>query len=187
MWGAFIGALVIYLFFPYQKAFKIALQNVMSNGRTAVSMEGVSVKAAGIHASRLLLRPVSTSGQTPPLEFTNVDISWNPLSLFTGKLAIRSTASVYDGLLRCGIDGIPFTGPANPNIVLRLEHVNLEKCPEGLFPWFKGISGSLDGIVRKETPLTRPDKQTGSFRFDLKGGEVKDLQPEEYASPLHTL
>ena len=48
--------------------------------------------------------------------------------------------------LRCGIDGIPFTGPANPNIVLRLEHVNLEKCPEGLFPWFKGISGSLDGM-----------------------------------------
>ena len=176
LWGVFVAALVIYLFFPYQKALKIALQNVVGGGKAAVAMEGVSMKRMGIGASRLLLQPASSTGQTVPFELTNVDISWNPLSLFRGKLAIKSTASVYDGILRCSIDGIPFTGPANPSILLRLEHINLGKCPEGALPWFKGISGILDGMMRKETPASRPDKQTGSFRFDLKGGEVKDLQ-----------
>jgi len=152
------------------------LQNVVGNSRTAVAIEGMNLKAMGIHASKLLLRPATGTGQTAPFELSNVDISWNPISLFKGKLAIKSKAVVYDGLLQCSIDGIPFTGPSNPNIVLRLEHINLGKCPEGVFPWFKGISGSLDGIIRKEAPLSRPDKQAGSFRLDLKGGEVKDLQ-----------
>ncbi len=176
LWGVFVAALVVYFLFPYEKAIKIALQNVVGTGRTAVAVEGWTKKTMGIGASRVLLRPIGATGQTAPFELTDVDISWNPLSLITGKLAIKSKARVYDGILRCSIDGIPFTGPANPNIVLWLEHINLGKCPEGTLPWFKGISGSLDGMVRKETPLSRPDKQTGSFRFNLNGGEVRDLQ-----------
>ena len=38
------------------------------------------------------------------------------------------------------------------------------------------MTGTLDGVIRKETPPGRPDKQTGSFRLNLKGGQVKDLQ-----------
>lgn len=176
LWGVFIAALVVYLFFPYQKALKIALQNVVGSGKTAVAMEGVNVKTMGVAASKLSLRPVGATGQTAPLVLTNVDISWNPFSLLKGKLAIKSKASVYDGSLFCTIDGISFTGPANPSIALRLDHVNLGKCPEGALPWFKGITGFLDGTVKKETPLSRPEKQAGSFRFNLKGGEVRDLQ-----------
>jgi type II secretion system protein N len=176
VWGVFIAALVVYLFFPYQKALKIALQNVVGNGRTAVAMEGVNVKTMGVAARKLLLRPVGATGQTTPFELTNVDISWNPLSLLRGKLAIKSMAKVYDGNLKCSIDGVSFTGAANPNVAVRLEHINLAKCPEGALPWFKGITGFLDGTIKKETPLSRPDKQTGSFQLLLKGGEVKDLQ-----------
>lgn len=177
LWGVFVAALVVYFFFPYQKALKIALQNVVGGGRTEVAMEGVTMKTMGVTASRLLLRPVGATAQTAPFELTHVDISWNPFSLLKGRLAIDSTASVYDGSLRCSIDGIPFTaGPANPNIAVRLEHINLGKCPEGALPWFKGISGSLDGTIKKETPLARPDKQVGTFRLTLQKGEVNEIQ-----------
>lgn len=176
VWGVFIAVLVVYLFFPYQKALKIALQNVVGNGKTAVAMEGVNVGTMGVTARKLLLRPVGATGQTAPFELTNVDISWNPFSLLRGKLAIRSTARVYDGNLKCNIDGVSFAGPANPNVAVRLEHIDLAKCPEGALPWFKGITGFLDGTIKKETPLSRPDKQTGFFQLHLKGGEVRDLQ-----------
>jgi type II secretion system protein N len=178
LWGLLVAALVVYLFFPYQKALKIALQNVVGGGKTAVAVEGVNVRTTGITASKLLLRPVGATGQTAPFELKNVDISWSPFSLFRGKIAINSKATVYDGSLWCRIDGVSFTGSANPNIALRLDRVNLGKCPEGTLPWFKGITGFLDGTLKKETPLARPDKQTGFFRFNLRGGEVKDLQPQ---------
>jgi len=50
------------------------------------------------------------------------------------------------------------------------------KCPQGVFPWFRGVTGTLDGIIRKDVPLATPDKQSGTFRFTLKNGEVRDLQ-----------
>ena len=176
LWGIFVAALVIYLFFPYQRTLRIALQNVAGNGKTAIALEGVSVRTMGLRASKLLLRPVTTSGQTAPFELSNIDIGWRPFSLFRGKLAFNSRASVYDGTLNAFVDGIPLTGSGNPNVFLKLEHVNMGKCPDGFFPFFRGVSGFLDGWIKKEASSARPDRQTGSFRFDLKGGEVKDLQ-----------
>ncbi len=176
LWGVLVAALVVYLFFPYQRALKIALQNVAGNGKTAIAMEGVSMKTMGITASKLLLRPIGNTGQTAPFELSNIDITWNPLSLLRGKLTINSKALVYDGTLRANVDGIPFFGPGNPNVFLKLEHVNIGKCPEGALPWFRGISGFLDGVIKKDVPFARPDRQTGWFRFNLKGGEVQELQ-----------
>ena len=129
LWAVFVAALVVYLFFPYQKALKIALQNVIGSGRTAVAMEGVSMKTMGISATRLRLSSNAGPGQTAPFELTNVDISWNPFSLLTGKLVIKSKASVYDGMLRCTVDGIPFTGLANPKYPAKLEHVESWEMP----------------------------------------------------------
>jgi type II secretion system protein N len=176
LWGVFVAALVIYLFFPYQRTLKIAMQNVAGNGKTAIAMEGVRVRTMGLTASKLLLRPVATSGQTAPFELSNIDIGWSPFSLLRGKLAFNSRASVYDGTLRANVSGIPLTGSGNPSLFLKLEHVNVGKCPDDFFPFFKGVSGFLDGWVRKEASSARTDRQTGSFRFDLNGGEVKDLQ-----------
>ena len=184
-WGILVMAFVIYLFFPYQKALKIALQNVASNGRAAVSMEGVTMKLIGIKASRVLFRPDASTGQTAPFELSKVDIFWNPLSLVKGKVTIYSKAALYEGTLRCTVEGIRFIGPSDPSISLKLDHVNIGKCPEGALPWLKGMSGTLDGVIKKETldgvikketPIGRPDKETGVFRLNIRGGEIKGLQ-----------
>jgi type II secretion system protein N len=178
-WGILVMALVIYLFFPYQKALKIALQNVARNGRAAVSMEGVTMKLMGIRASRILFRPDASMGQTAPFELSKVDIFWNPLSLIKGKVTIYSKAALCEGTLRCTVEGIRFIGTSDPNISLKLDHVNIGKCPEGALPWFKGMSGTLDGVIRKETPIGRPDKETGVFRLTITGGEIKGLQVKD--------
>ncbi len=175
-WGIFVMAFVIYLFFPYQKALKIALQNVVGNGRAAVSMEGVTTKLMGIKVSRILFRPDASAIQMAPFELSNVDIFWNPLSLLKGKVTIYSKAALYEGTLRCTVEGIPFIGPSDPNISLKLDRVNIGKCPDGALPWFNGMSGILDGVIRKETPAGRPDKETGVFRLNIRGGEIKGLQ-----------
>ena len=161
--------------FLYQKALKIALQRLVGGGKAAVAMEGVSMKRMGIPRRGFSFSRPPALFRQYPFELTNVHISWNPLSLFRGKLAIKSTASVYDA--PCDVVSMkPVHGPSEPNILLRLGHINLGKTSRGCASACKGISGFLDGMMRKETPASRPDKQTGSFRFDLKGGEAKDLQ-----------
>jgi type II secretion system protein N len=176
LWGVFVTAVVIYLFFPYQRALKIALHNVVGGSRTAVSLEGVSMKIMGVRASRLSLQPEANTGRMAPFELSKIDISWNPLSLVKGKLVVYSRAVLYGGVLRCTVDGVPVTGPANPDILLKFEHVDIGKAPEGALGSFKGITGILDGVIKKEVPLTKPDKQVGSFRLNLKAGEIRDLQ-----------
>jgi len=172
VWAVLVMAVVVYLFFPYQKALKIALQNVVGGG-SAVSIEGVTMR---IRASRLLFRPGGSIGQAPPLELSNIDIFWNPLSLIRGKLTIHSKSDLYDGTLRFTIEEVPVMGPSFPTLSLKLEHVNIAKCPEGALPWLKNVSGILDGVVKEETAPGRPDRQMGSFRLTLRGGEVKDIQ-----------
>ena len=176
LWGLFVAVLLTYLFFPYQKAFKVALQNVAADGRMTIALEGVNTKALGIEASGLLLRPDANTGQAAPFRLSKVAISWNPLSLMQGKLSIHSKASVYDGTLWCTIEGPPLAGLSNPNILLRVKGVNIGECPEGSLPWFKGVSGILDGVIRKEMIVASLDRQVGSFRFSLKDGELRDLR-----------
>jgi len=176
VWGVFVAVLIIYLFFPYQRALKIALRDVAGGGKTAIAMEGVSVRTMEITASKLLLRPVGNPSQTAPFELSNVNINWSPFSLLRGTLAFNSRASLYGGTLRAFVGDIPLAGPGNPNVLLKLEHVNMAKCPDGVFPFLKGVTGSLDGWIRKDASPAKPDRLTGSFRFDLKVGEVKDLQ-----------
>ena len=67
-------------------------------------------------------------------------------------------------------------GGSSPDISLTFDHVNLARFPEGVLPWLKGMTGTLDGFITKETPPGRPDKQTGAFHLNLRGGQVKDLQ-----------
>jgi type II secretion system protein N len=176
VWGVFVAVLIIYLFFPYQRALKIALRDIAGGGKTAIAMEGVSVRTMEITASKLSLRPMGNPSQTTPFELSNVDINWSPFSLLRGTLAFNSRASLYDGTLHASVGSIPLAGSGNPNVLLRLEHVNMAKCPDGVFPFLKGVTGTLDGWIRKDAPSAKPDRQTGSFRFDLKLGEVKDLQ-----------
>ncbi len=175
-WGLFVAALVLYLFFPYQRVLKIALQNAVGGSRAMIAMEGVRGKTFGMEATKLLLRPDANNGQTAPFELSNVDISWSPLSLIKGNLSIDSKASLYDGSLRSTVNGIGITGSSGPSILVTLKGLNMAKCPEGIFPWFKGVTGILDGIIRKEKFFAIPGKQGGSFRFTIRNGEIKDLR-----------
>ena len=175
-WAVFVAALTVYLFFPYQKALKLALQNVLGAWRVTVSMEGVTTKLMGVGASRVLLKPDASGGQTVPFELSNVDIFWNPVSLLTGKLTIHSKASLYGGVLRCVLHGSPLMGASSPDMSLTFDHVNLAQFPEGVLPWLRGMTGTLDGFIREKTPPGRPDKRAGTFHLNLKGGQVKDLQ-----------
>lgn len=175
LWGVFVAALIVYLFFPYQRAVKIALRDVAGGGKTAVAMEGVNIRTTEITASKLLLRPLGNPSQSAPFELSNVDIVWSPFSLLHGTLAFNSRASLYDGTLHASVAAIPLAGPGNPNVLLKLDHVDMGKCPDGVFPFLKGVTGFLEGWIKKDAS-SRPDRQTGSFRFDLKLGEVRELR-----------
>jgi type II secretion system protein N len=176
VWGVLVMALVIYLFFPYQKALRIALQNTAPGGRAAISTEGVTVKLTGIKASKILFRPDPSTEGTTPFELSNVEILWNPLSLLKGKVTIYSKAALYEGMLRCTVEGVSFVGPSDSRMSLKFDHVNLGKCPEGVFPWFAGMSGTLDGTMNKQTPMGKTERETGVFRLDIKNGEIKGIQ-----------
>jgi type II secretion system protein N len=175
IWGAAVLVLVIYLFFPYQRASRVALQNIVGGGRAAVAMEGVRTAFFGIRASRLLIQPDPTNGQKP-FELSNIDIAVNPLSLLGGKLRVRSTASLYDGVLHTTIDGIRLMGSSSPAITLTLRNINMARVPGGTIPWLRSISGVLHGNVEKRPSSTSTDKQVGSFKLLLTDGEINDLQ-----------
>jgi type II secretion system protein N len=175
LWGFIVFAFVVYLFFPYQRVFKIALQNILGAGRTTVAMEGVSTRVFGIKASRLRVQPESFTGQKP-FELSNIDITWSPLSVLVGALSVKSTASLYDGTLDAVMDKIRYLGPSNPTMTLAFKNVNMAKVPEGIIPWIKGTTGMLDGTITKHPSTTFPDKQVGSFKFLVKGGEIRELQ-----------
>jgi type II secretion system protein N len=176
LWTLFVAALTIYAFFPYQKALKIALQNIVGGSRMNISMEGVSLKSMGIKASKLLLLQEGGAGRQPAMELSKIDISWNPFSLVKGRLAVHSKATAYDGSFMCTVDGIPVAGPFNPNLFFKLENVNMEKYPQGSLSQVKGISGVLNGWLKKEVSLNNPERQTGTFQFTLKDGEIKEVQ-----------
>jgi type II secretion system protein N len=175
-WGLFVAGLILYLFFPYQKVLKVALQSALGGSRATIAMEGVRSKTFGIRAMKVLLRPDPNNGQIVPFEFSNVDISWSPLSLLRGSLSVRSKASFCDGSLRSSIDGVTVAGSSDPSVVLTLKGVNVAKCPEGLFPWVKGVSGVLDGVIRSEKIPEVPGKQGAIFRFTVKNGEIEDFR-----------
>jgi type II secretion system protein N len=175
LWGFIVFAFVVYLFFPYQRVFKIALQNTLGAGRTTVSMEGVGTRAFGIKASRLRVQPEPFTGQKP-FELSNINITWSPLSLLVGTLSVKSTASLYDGTLDAVMDKIRYLGPSNPTMTLTFKNVNMAKVPEGIVPWIKGTTGILNGTITKHPSTNLPDRQVGTFRFFIKGGEIRELQ-----------
>jgi hypothetical protein len=139
-------------------------------------VEDVKRRALGIEATKLLIRFDGGGTQTAPLEISNINVSWNPVALLTGKLMIDSEASLYGGSIHSAVNGIAFIGSSGPDILLTLKGVDMSKCPDGLFPWVKGVTGTLDGVVKKEIGFASPGKQGGTFRFAIRNGEIRDLQ-----------
>jgi type II secretion system protein N len=175
LWGLIVMVVVVLLFFPYQKALKIASQNVLGAGKMIVSLEGVSLGFMSAEASKIVVGHAAVDGK-PLFELRKIHVRWYPLSLLTGRLNILSKAAAYDGVVECIIEGIPVIATASPRMSIKFTNVNLAKYPEGTLPWFKGISGNMSGWIRKEVPLGRLDKQKGSFRIAMSAGEVREIQ-----------
>jgi hypothetical protein len=172
LWGLIVMVVVVLLFFPYQKALKIASQNVLGAGKMIVSLEGVSLGFMSAEASKIVVGHAAVDGK-PLFELRKIHVRWYPLSLLTGRLNILSKAAAYDGVVECIIEGIPVIATASPRMSIKFTNVNLAKYPEGTLPWFKGISGNMSGWIRKEVPLGRLDKQKGT-RIQRGGGRRKD-------------
>jgi type II secretion system protein N len=175
-WGFLVASFVIYWKFPYDKALRIALQNVISGSNTSVSLEGVSLKTMGIRASELLLRSNADNGNAyPVIRFSNLNINWRPLSLLKGTFGVDVQAAVYGGRLISTIDRIPVVASSIPEVNMKLDGIDMSRLPEGLLG-FKGMTGRLDGWMRKEIPPGRPETQRGSFQLNMKNGEVREIQ-----------
>ncbi|HAR96184.1 MAG TPA: type II secretion system protein GspN [Deltaproteobacteria bacterium] len=177
LWGFFLTGLIVHLFFPYQKALKIAFQNVVGGSKMAVSMDGVRVVPTGVRIKKALIGHEVVQGR-PIVELSDVKINWHPLSLLSGNFSVSSRASAYSGTLECDVLGIPVIGSKNPSMTVRFRNINLAKYPTGTLPWFKGISGTADGAVTREVALLHPIKEKGVFKLSIKNGEVRDLHTQ---------
>jgi hypothetical protein len=52
----------------------------------------------------------------------------------------------------------------------------MAKVPDGIVPWLKGTTGILEGTIKKRPSASLPDRQVGSFKLLVKGGEIRDFQ-----------
>ena len=173
LWGILIVTVVLYLFFPYQKALGIAFQNVLGGNRIVFAVDGLKLRTMGVDASSIVVG--RGDGGTPLLELANVRITWNPFSVLKGTLSVDSEASMYEGRLHCTIHGIPIFRGDRAGMAITFRNVNLSTYPEGRLPWFKGMKGTAKGWIQKEVLLAQADGQRGSFGITITGGEISEL------------
>jgi len=178
-WFFLIVAIILYAFFPYQKMMRIVFQNFLGGNRIIVAIEGARAGAFGAKASKITFGHEIIQGK-PLFEIENAQLRWSFLPVFKGVIGINSTASVYDGKMKLDIANIPFLANSIPVITVTMKGVLLSKYPEGRFPWFKGLSGTMNGWIKKEMPLYATEKQKGSLSFSLDNGEIKELAPRNY-------
>jgi type II secretion system protein N len=174
VWGLFVMGLIVHLFFPYQRALKIAFQNVVGGSKMVVSMDGVRLASTGVHIAKALIGHEAIQGK-PMVELSRFKISWRPWSLLTGKFSIASEASAYSGTVKCDVIGIPVLTSNNPSMTVKFRNIDLAQYPPGTLPWFKAISGTAEGSVTREVPLLHPTKEKGSFRLTIVNGEIREL------------
>jgi type II secretion system protein N len=137
-------------------------------------VDEVRLACFGVRVKKALVGHEAVQGK-PVAELSDIRISWQPWSLLTGKLSITSQASAYDGIVRCDVVGVPVLTTNNPSMTIGFNKINLAKYPPGTLPWFKGITGTADGSITRETPLLQPTKEKGSFRLTIRNGEIRDL------------
>jgi len=174
VWFFILLVVVLYLFFPHQKFVKIAFQNFLCGNKMMVSIEGAKIRPVGAVASKIVFGHEGLQGK-PLFEIEKIKISWNPFSLVKGVLSISSDASAYTGKMKLNIEGIPVIVNSLPNMKINLSNIDLAKYPENRLPWFKGVSGTLNGWVKKDMPLHAPEKQKGSFSINMRNGEIMEI------------
>ncbi len=176
IWGLVVAGVVVYLFFPYQKAVAVALQNTLNpSGKTPFSVENILVRHSGMEASRLVVGQQGTGGP-PVLEMSGVRITWHPLSALKGTVSARLEASLYEGRLTCTIRGILLPGGERPGVFINFRDVKVERYPEGRLPWVKGLKGTATGWVRSQPVTGAPGGQRTTFSVTVTDGEIRELR-----------
>ena len=169
-----LSALIVYNWFPYEKLIRIAFQGFLSGSRMAVSIEGAKISAFGVSASKIVFGHEALKDR-PLFEIEKVNMVLDPFSMIKGVLSVHSDALAYGGTATMNVYGIPFIRNTAPGIRIDFSNIDLSKYPENRLPWFKGISGRMNGWVKKEMPLMAPEKQRGSFSVNIKNGDIKEL------------
>ena len=174
LWFFLVTAVIVYVFFPYEKLIRIAFQGFLSGSKMVVSIQGAKIKTTGAQASKIVFGHEALKDH-PLFEIEKANIFLEPLSIFKGILSVHSTASAYGGRLAMNVENIPFIRNTVPSIRIDFTKIDLSKYPENSLPWFKGISGQMNGWVKKEMPLTAPERQKGSFAVTIQNGDIKEL------------
>lgn len=175
IWFFLTTTLILYNFFPYQKLIKVTFQSLLCGSKMVVSIEGAKIRSTGARVSKMVFGHEALKDK-PLFEIEKVNIFFNPLSIAGGVLSLRSNASAYGGSLKLNIDGIPAFRNSIPSMKIDFTKVNFSQYPENRLPWFKGISGVMNGWVKKEMPPLTPEKQKGSFAVNIQNGEIKEIQ-----------
>jgi len=179
VWFFLLLIVLMYFFFPYQKLFIIAFQNLFCGSKMTVYIEGAKIKSGGGMISKIVLGHEALKGN-PLFEIERIKVNWNPFALVKGTLNMSSDASAYSGTIKVNIEGIPVIINSIPLLKISLANVNLAGYPEGRLPWFKGMSGTLNGWIKNETPLYAPEKQKGSFSINMKDGEINEISIRDF-------
>jgi type II secretion system protein N len=179
VWFVVLMVVALYLFFPYNKIFKIAFQNIVTANSMTVSFVDARLGFMKASASKLVVGHDSFAGR-PMFELENVRFRCNPVSVFRGTLDLFSDASVYGGTLTFSIKDIPVVGNATPKEVITLAGIDLSRYPEGRLQWFKKMKGTLSGRITKEMGFLAREQQKGDFYFSIKDGEINEIAAQAF-------
>jgi type II secretion system protein N len=179
VWFFVLLIVLLYLFFPYQKLFGIAFQNLFVGSKMLVSIENAKMKPDGGIVSKVVFGHEAMQGK-PLFEIEKLRINWNLFLLLKGTLNITFDASAYSGTMKANIENIPIMTNSLPLLKMSLANVNLDAYPEYRLPWFRSISGTLNGWIKEELSFYAPEKKKGNFSINVKNGEIKEISIRDF-------
>lgn len=172
-WFIVLTVLIMALFFPYKKAFRLVLQNFIAGNGVTLSSVDARIGFLRAQAARMVMGHHAL-GAKPFVEMENVRFTANPLSILSGGLSVGGDASAYGGKVALQITRIPLFSDGLPGVAARFSGINLAKYPEGRLGWVKGLKGILDGEISRE-PRSAQGQMRAAFRLQVKDGEFNEV------------
>jgi len=169
VWFLLIVTIIIYNFFPYQRFIKVAFQGFLCDSRMAVSIDGVKWKFLGATVSKVIFGHEVLQGK-PLFEMERLHVSITPFALFRGVIDLKS-----GGVVKLNIENIPLIRNTVPFLNTEFKNINLSQYPEARLPWFKGITGTMNGFIKKKMPPLQYEKHRGGFSIRLQNGEMREI------------
>lgn len=160
---------ILFVFFPYQKMLSIAFQSALSGNRMYVSFIDVRKGFGKIATSRIIISHDKVHGQ-PLYEIEKLQLQWNPFSVLKGTIDVYSTGKCYGGIIKFSINNIPLFWKDISSRSILLKDINLENYPKERLPWFKSVSGTLNGTFKSDIRFFARESEKANFSFTIKDG-----------------